>query len=265
MALINQDKALAASQGFQALHDAELVKHPQWGRDIAQVITSDKHAEVLTWAEMLGGFSEWVGPQIWQNLSAQSITLVPKKYSFPVEVGKDFIEDDSIGMFAPQFLNMGIMASNLPNKLVSELLVAGYSTECYDGGFFFAANHPDANGHSQSNTGTAALTSDSLDDAIDTMSAIVAAEIRFGLARRRLPERHAELVCDLLEVLPVEAFDEQVAKTYGRLRAELQRLGITLAAMDLLIAAHALALERMLVSSDQVFASVPDLHCCSAG
>ena len=56
-----------------------------------------------------------------------------------------------------------------------------------------------------------------------------------------------------------------MAKTYGRLRAELQRLGITLAAMDLLIAAHALALERMLVSSDQVFASVPDLQCFSAG
>lgn len=98
-----------------------------------------------------------------------------------------------------------------------------------------------------------------------SLSAIVAAEIRFGLARRRLPERRAALVCDLLEVLPVEAFDEQVAKTCGRLRAELQRLGITLAAMDLLIAAHALALERMLVSSDQVFASVPDLQCCSAG
>lgn len=98
-----------------------------------------------------------------------------------------------------------------------------------------------------------------------SLSAIVAAEIRFGLARRRLPERSAALVCDLLEVLPVVAFDGQVAKTYGRLRAELQRLGITLAARDLLIAPHALALERMLVSSDQVFASVPDLQCCSAG
>ena len=36
-----------------------------------------------------------------------------------------------------------------------------------------------------------------------SLSAIVAAEIRFGLARRRLPERRAALVCDLLEVLPV--------------------------------------------------------------
>ena len=43
----------------------------------------------------------------------------------------------------------------------------------------------------------------------------MAAEIRFGLACRRLPERRTALVCDLLEVLPVEALDEQVANTYG--------------------------------------------------
>ena len=41
-----------------------------------------------------------------------------------------------------------------------------------------------------------------------SLSAIVAAEIRFGLARLRLPEARAALVRDLLEVLPVEAFDK---------------------------------------------------------
>ena len=98
-----------------------------------------------------------------------------------------------------------------------------------------------------------------------SLSAIVAAEIRFGLACRRLSEHREALVFDLLEVLPIDAFDAQVSKTYGQLRAELQRLGINLAAMDLLIAAHALALERMLVSQDQVFANVPGLQCCSVG
>lgn len=97
-----------------------------------------------------------------------------------------------------------------------------------------------------------------------SLSAIVAAEIRFGLARCRLPEARAALVCDLLEVIPVEAFDEQVANVYGQLRADLQRLGITLAAMDLLIASHALALDRTLVTHDQAFASVPGLLCCPA-
>ena len=96
-----------------------------------------------------------------------------------------------------------------------------------------------------------------------SLSAIVAAEIRFGLARQTLSERRAALVADLLDVLPIEPFDTQVSVTYGRLRAELQRLGISLAAMDLLIAAHALALERPLVSLGQAFAKVPGLGCMS--
>ena len=98
-----------------------------------------------------------------------------------------------------------------------------------------------------------------------SLSAIVAAEIRFGLARQALSERRAALVADLLDVLPIEPFDAQVSATYGLLRAELQRLGISLAAMDLLIAAHAVALDRLLVSRDQAFVKVPGLECVSVG
>ena len=98
-----------------------------------------------------------------------------------------------------------------------------------------------------------------------SLSAIVAAEIRFGLARQTLSERRAALVADLLDVLPIEPFDAQVSATYGLLRAELQWLGISLAAMDLLIAAHAVALDRLLVSRDQAFVKVPGLECVSVG
>ena len=98
-----------------------------------------------------------------------------------------------------------------------------------------------------------------------SLSAIVAAEIRFGLARQALSERRAALVADLLDVLSIEPFDAQVSAAYGLLRAELQRLGISLTAMDLLIAAHAVALDRPLVSRDQAFATVPGLECVSVG
>ena len=97
-----------------------------------------------------------------------------------------------------------------------------------------------------------------------SVSAIVAAEIRFGLERRRLPEQRAALVQNLLEVLPVESFDAPVSNVYGTLRFRLQQIGITVAAMDLLIASHALALERTLISDEQVFAQVPGLHLVQA-
>lgn len=93
-----------------------------------------------------------------------------------------------------------------------------------------------------------------------SISAIVAAEIHFGLERRRLiPSRH-QLVLDLLGVLPIEPFDTLVATAYGQLRVRLELMGVSLSAMDLLIAAHALASSRTLISNDQVFNLVPDLQ-----
>lgn len=49
------------------------------------------------------------------------------------------------------------------------------------------------------------------------------------------------------------------AATYGSLRPQLETLGKSLAAMDLLIAAHALAAHCPLVTADRAFAQVPGL------
>ena len=92
------------------------------------------------------------------------------------------------------------------------------------------------------------------------ISAIVAAEIRFGLERGRLSSERHQLVLDLLEVLPTESFDREPAESYCRLRAALEANGAPLAAMDLLIAAHALAIQVALVSNDRAFQAVPGLE-----
>ncbi len=46
-------------------------------------------------------------------------------------------------------------------------------------------------------------------------------------------------------------WNQQVADTYGLLRAELVSVGRSLSPLDLLIAAHALALGAVLVTNDQ--------------
>ncbi|MCX7287601.1 MAG: hypothetical protein NTW20_08585 [Rhodobacterales bacterium] len=68
------------------------------------------------------------------------------------------------------------------------------------------------------------------------LSAIVVAEIRYGLEKR-----------------------PTCSRVYGRLRAELERHGKPLAAMDLLIASHALSEGCVLVTADQAFALVDEL------
>ena len=90
-------------------------------------------------------------------------------------------------------------------------------------------------------------------------SIIVAAELRYGAARRgsdRLT-RQVEAVLGAMTVLP---FDEPADFAYGDLRAELEAAGTPIGGNDLLIAAHALALGLTVVTAnDREFARVPDL------
>jgi tRNA(fMet)-specific endonuclease VapC len=91
------------------------------------------------------------------------------------------------------------------------------------------------------------------------LSAIVVAEIRYGLEKRPTTTRLralAESTLDTLEILP---WTEACSWIYGRLRAELERHGQPLAAMDLLIASHALSEGCVLVTADQAFALVDEL------
>ncbi|MGV8839993.1 MAG: PIN domain-containing protein [Bauldia sp.] len=95
------------------------------------------------------------------------------------------------------------------------------------------------------------------EDAVAT-SVIVAAELRFGAALEASAPLHeaVEAVLSRLEILPFESPADAV---YASLRAHLERSGKLLAANDLLIAAHALALGSTLVTADAAFGQVPDL------
>ena len=92
-----------------------------------------------------------------------------------------------------------------------------------------------------------------------SISAVVAAELRFGLARRRLSPQRQQLVEELLNAIPIQPFEQNAAQSYGDLRAELMQQGITLSAMDLLIASHAIALNHTLLTADGAFSPVEAL------
>jgi tRNA(fMet)-specific endonuclease VapC len=98
---------------------------------------------------------------------------------------------------------------------------------------------------------------DRLDDEIAT-SLIVAAELRYGAARRASP-RLRTAVEALLRLVPVVSPEPPFDTVYGDLRASLESSGTVLAPHDLLIAAHALTLHATIVTDDQVFGRVPGL------
>ena len=91
------------------------------------------------------------------------------------------------------------------------------------------------------------------------ISAITAGELAFGLAKRPQAMALRQAVSEFLRRVEVMPWDDAVAQTYGTLRAELNKNGRPLAALDLQIAAHALHLKATLVSNDKAFAQVGGL------
>lgn len=90
-------------------------------------------------------------------------------------------------------------------------------------------------------------------------SIIVACELRYGAAKKSssvLSGRVEELLA-VIEVLPYEA---EADRHYAAIRWELTRAGRLIGPNDLLIAAHALALDMTLVTANvDEFTRVPDL------
>lgn len=91
------------------------------------------------------------------------------------------------------------------------------------------------------------------------ISAITEAEIRYGLAKQPGHKLHS-VISELLLRVEVLAWDGAAAACYGELRAALERAGTPLGNLDVLIAAHALAVGAVLVSNDQAFRRVPGLQ-----
>jgi len=80
-------------------------------------------------------------------------------------------------------------------------------------------------------------------------SIIVAAELRYGAAKRNAPRLTAQ-VDAVLAVLSVLSLQTPTAQFYGRIRSDLEASGTPSGANDLLIAAHAASLGYVLVSDN---------------
>lgn len=80
-------------------------------------------------------------------------------------------------------------------------------------------------------------------------SLIVAAELRYGAAKRGSEKltNQLEAILATLSVLPLEVPTD---RHYGQLRTALERQGKLIGPNDLLIAAHALAIEAILVTDN---------------
>jgi tRNA(fMet)-specific endonuclease VapC len=82
------------------------------------------------------------------------------------------------------------------------------------------------------------------------LSSITLAELIYGAAKSSQTEQNLAALEQFLLPLELVNFDESAAAAYGQIRAGLEREGKVIGSMDMLIAAHALSLNTILVTNN---------------
>jgi tRNA(fMet)-specific endonuclease VapC len=88
------------------------------------------------------------------------------------------------------------------------------------------------------------------------ISSVTLAELEYGLHRKGQPPRLRNALAQVLLRMDVLPWDERVAICYGEFCNGLEARGINLSDFDMMIAAHAVAVDATLVSRDKAFAQV---------
>lgn len=88
------------------------------------------------------------------------------------------------------------------------------------------------------------------------VSAVTQGELIYGLAKRGNPANLAALIHEFLIRVEVVPWTAEVANVYGSLRASCGARGISLGALDMMIAAQASAMDAVLVTRDKAFSHV---------
>ena len=85
------------------------------------------------------------------------------------------------------------------------------------------------------------------------ISSITYAEILHGIQKVGKPQRLIEALSYFLKICQVLDWDECCAAAYATLRTELNKNGITVQSMDLMIGSHAQAYSMTLITNDHIF------------
>ncbi len=91
------------------------------------------------------------------------------------------------------------------------------------------------------------------------VSAITEAELLRGVAKKPDAKRLPLAVKEFLLRVDILPWDSRAAKTYAELRTSFENEGKPLGAMDMLIAAHSVSVDAILVTNDKAFYNVAHL------
>ena len=92
------------------------------------------------------------------------------------------------------------------------------------------------------------------------ISSITLSEFEYGVEKSSKQAQNQVALAQFVAPMEILSYGDEAALQYGRLRAFLEKQGTPIGSLDMLIAAHALSINSILVTNNEKeFGRVPDL------
>src|SRR5574340_448841 len=127
-----------------------------WVPGVSALFNSNQESETYKWLGMAPAMREWVGGRAAKGFREHGVTIANKTFEATLEVLVDEIRRDKTGQVMTRVRELAERTNAHWAKLLSALIIAAESANCYDGQFFFDTDHSEGDSGSQSND----LTSD---------------------------------------------------------------------------------------------------------
>jgi phage major head subunit gpT-like protein len=147
---------VSMQKSFNAIFNEALQAMPPIWPKYAMKVLSGGASEDYQWLGDTPSMREWLGDKFVKDVLGYGFNVPNKKWESTIGVKRDDIEDDRLGKYNILVQQLAQEGTIKQDQLLSDLRVAGTSILCYDGKYFYAANHVAGKSGAQSNLITGA-------------------------------------------------------------------------------------------------------------
>lgn len=122
-----------------------------WVGGVSNFFESNQESETYKWLGMAPAMREWVGSRHAKGFRDNGLTITNKTFEATLEVMLDEMRRDKTGQVMVRVRELAQRTNAHWAKLLTDLIIAGESTACYDGQFFFDTDHSEGDSGTQDN------------------------------------------------------------------------------------------------------------------
>lgn len=127
---------------FSTILNAAFEKFEVWYEKVAMTVGAPTRVMDYRFILDFPMMRQWVDERQLRSLDMKAYLVTTLDWEATIEVDRNDIEDDMIGLYAPMIESLGQEAKKHPDHLIAQAMAAGFTALCYDGQPFFSATHP---------------------------------------------------------------------------------------------------------------------------